>query len=162
MLDAQDRDAHGERSPLRHGLGAAAAVDVLFAIGSPETYRLVVVDRGWWRTDSNAGTPTRWRDSCWLTMPSPPPGSADRGRGAPQEPGGVVEVGVTAVHPGWPEGLPSRWRTASRRPAWTAWLTSATWASASLGPGAGPLGQAGAVVPAAGSRRTGYARRPRG
>ncbi len=36
-----------ERAPLRPGLPAATATDVLFAIGSPETYRLLVVDRGW-------------------------------------------------------------------------------------------------------------------
>lgn len=36
-----------ERAPLRHGLPAATAADILFAIGSPETYRLLVVDRGW-------------------------------------------------------------------------------------------------------------------
>lgn len=33
--------------PVREGLTAKAAADVLFAIGSPETYRLLVVDRGW-------------------------------------------------------------------------------------------------------------------
>jgi len=32
---------------LREGLDAATAADVLYAIGSPETYRLLVVDRGW-------------------------------------------------------------------------------------------------------------------
>jgi AcrR family transcriptional regulator len=32
---------------LRRGLTLAAAADVLFAIGSPETYRLLVIDRGW-------------------------------------------------------------------------------------------------------------------
>lgn len=32
---------------LRAGLTLAAAADILFAIGSPETYRLLVVDRGW-------------------------------------------------------------------------------------------------------------------
>jgi AcrR family transcriptional regulator len=32
---------------LRPGLTLGAAADVLFAIGSPETYRLLVVDRGW-------------------------------------------------------------------------------------------------------------------
>jgi AcrR family transcriptional regulator len=36
-----------ERAPLRHGLPATTATDILFAIGSPETYRLLVVDRGW-------------------------------------------------------------------------------------------------------------------
>jgi len=36
-----------QRSPLREGLSAKAATDVLFAIGSPETYRLLVIDRGW-------------------------------------------------------------------------------------------------------------------
>jgi AcrR family transcriptional regulator len=32
---------------LREGLTARAAADILFAIGSPETYRLLVGDRGW-------------------------------------------------------------------------------------------------------------------
>jgi hypothetical protein len=32
---------------LRHDLPAGSAPDILFAIGSPETYRLLVVDRGW-------------------------------------------------------------------------------------------------------------------
>jgi len=36
-----------ERTPLREDLGARAATDVLFAIGSPEAYRLLVIDRGW-------------------------------------------------------------------------------------------------------------------
>ncbi len=36
-----------EGSPLREGLSPNAATDVLFAIGSPETYRLLVTDRGW-------------------------------------------------------------------------------------------------------------------
>ncbi len=36
-----------ERAPLRRGLPVAAATDILFAVGSPETYRLLVVDRGW-------------------------------------------------------------------------------------------------------------------
>jgi AcrR family transcriptional regulator len=31
----------------REGLTALAAADVLFALGSPETFRLLVVDRGW-------------------------------------------------------------------------------------------------------------------
>ena len=35
------------RLPLRDGLTARSAADVLFAVGSPETYRLLVVDRGW-------------------------------------------------------------------------------------------------------------------
>jgi AcrR family transcriptional regulator len=35
------------RSSLREGLAANAAADTLFAIGSPETYRLLVVDRRW-------------------------------------------------------------------------------------------------------------------
>jgi len=35
------------RAPLRDGLTAATATDVLFAVGSPETYRLLVIDRGW-------------------------------------------------------------------------------------------------------------------
>jgi AcrR family transcriptional regulator len=36
-----------ERAPLREGLAANEAADTLFAIGSPETYRLLVVDRHW-------------------------------------------------------------------------------------------------------------------
>ena len=36
---------HGH--PLRDGLTARAAVDEVFAIGSPETYRLLVIDRDW-------------------------------------------------------------------------------------------------------------------
>src|SRR2546426_10454731 len=36
-----------ERNPLREGLTARTAADVLFAIGSPETYRLLGLDRGW-------------------------------------------------------------------------------------------------------------------
>lgn len=36
-----------ERAPLREGLPAKTATDILFAIGSPETYRLLVVERGW-------------------------------------------------------------------------------------------------------------------
>jgi AcrR family transcriptional regulator len=32
---------------LRRGISASAAADALFAIGSPETYRLLTVDRGW-------------------------------------------------------------------------------------------------------------------
>ena len=32
---------------LREGLTVKAAADILFAIGSPETYRLLVLDRGW-------------------------------------------------------------------------------------------------------------------
>jgi AcrR family transcriptional regulator len=36
-----------ERAPLRHDLPATTAADIFFAIGSPETYRLLVVDRGW-------------------------------------------------------------------------------------------------------------------
>lgn len=35
------------RDRLREGLTVRTASDVLFAIGSPETYRLLVVDRGW-------------------------------------------------------------------------------------------------------------------
>ena len=35
------------RGSLREGLTVRMAADVLFAIGSPETYRLLVVDRGW-------------------------------------------------------------------------------------------------------------------
>ena len=40
------------RSPLHEGLTAKAAADILFTIGSPETYRLLVVDRDW--------SPDRW------------------------------------------------------------------------------------------------------
>jgi AcrR family transcriptional regulator len=36
-----------ERAPLRQELTAKTAADVLFVIGSPETYRLLVADRGW-------------------------------------------------------------------------------------------------------------------
>jgi AcrR family transcriptional regulator len=36
-----------DRAPLRRGLNARTAADILFAIGSPETYRSLVVDRGW-------------------------------------------------------------------------------------------------------------------
>ena len=35
------------RTPLRPGLTAETAADILFAVGSPETYRLLVIDRGW-------------------------------------------------------------------------------------------------------------------
>ncbi len=35
------------RDPFRGGLTVKAAADIVFAIGSPETYRLLVVDRGW-------------------------------------------------------------------------------------------------------------------
>jgi AcrR family transcriptional regulator len=48
-------------TPLREGSTVKTAADVLFAIGSPETYRLLVVDRGWsadrferWYTDALA------------------------------------------------------------------------------------------------------------
>jgi len=34
---------------LRDGLDLASAADILYAVGSPETYRLLVVDRGWSR-----------------------------------------------------------------------------------------------------------------
>jgi AcrR family transcriptional regulator len=34
-------------SGLRQGLDLATAEDILYAIGSPETYRLLVVERGW-------------------------------------------------------------------------------------------------------------------
>ena len=34
-------------SGLRQGMDLKTATDVLYAIGSPETYRLLVVDRGW-------------------------------------------------------------------------------------------------------------------
>src|SRR5712691_659127 len=36
-----------ERNPLRRGLTLRTGTDILFAIGSPETYRLLVIDRGW-------------------------------------------------------------------------------------------------------------------
>jgi AcrR family transcriptional regulator len=36
-----------ERDSLRQGLTAQTAADILFAIGSPEMYRLLVGDRGW-------------------------------------------------------------------------------------------------------------------
>lgn len=35
------------RDGLREGLSSKAAADILFTIGSPETYRSLVVDRGW-------------------------------------------------------------------------------------------------------------------
>ncbi|CAN5672124.1 hypothetical protein BH18ACT17_BH18ACT17_14670 [soil metagenome] len=35
------------RGTLRPGLGAAAATDILYSIGSPESYRLLVLDLGW-------------------------------------------------------------------------------------------------------------------
>ena len=34
---------------LRDGLDLASAADILYAVGSPETYQLLVVDRGWSR-----------------------------------------------------------------------------------------------------------------
>ena len=34
-------------SALSEGLDMEAATDILYAVGSPETYRLLVVDRGW-------------------------------------------------------------------------------------------------------------------
>jgi AcrR family transcriptional regulator len=34
-------------APMRQGVSMRAAVDTAFAIGSPETYRLLVEDRGW-------------------------------------------------------------------------------------------------------------------
>ena len=34
-------------SSLRRGLDLDAAADAIYAIGGPETYRLLVVDRGW-------------------------------------------------------------------------------------------------------------------
>ena len=50
-----------QRNPLREGLTAGTATDILFAVGSPETYRLLVIDRGWsadrferWYADSLA------------------------------------------------------------------------------------------------------------
>jgi AcrR family transcriptional regulator len=33
--------------PLREGMTVRSAADIVFAVGSPETYRLLVVDRGW-------------------------------------------------------------------------------------------------------------------
>ncbi len=36
-----------DESGLREGLEPDSAADILYAIGSPETYRLLVVDRGW-------------------------------------------------------------------------------------------------------------------
>jgi AcrR family transcriptional regulator len=35
------------RDGVREGLSRLAALDILYAIGSPETYRLLVIDRGW-------------------------------------------------------------------------------------------------------------------
>ena len=32
---------------LREGIDLETAADILYAVGSPETYRLLVVDRGW-------------------------------------------------------------------------------------------------------------------
>ena len=32
---------------LREGMDLETAADILYAVGSPETYRLLVVDRGW-------------------------------------------------------------------------------------------------------------------
>jgi AcrR family transcriptional regulator len=40
------RLAVGE-TPLADGIDLATAVDIVYAMGSPETYRLLVVDRGW-------------------------------------------------------------------------------------------------------------------
>jgi len=37
----------GAGGSLRKGLSADAAADTLFTVGSPETYRLLTVDRGW-------------------------------------------------------------------------------------------------------------------
>jgi len=46
-------------APMRPGVSMRAAVDTVFAIGSPDTYRLLVEDRGWtparferWYTDT--------------------------------------------------------------------------------------------------------------
>ncbi len=39
----------GARGSLREGLTIGRAADALFVIGSPETYRLLTVDRGWSR-----------------------------------------------------------------------------------------------------------------
>jgi AcrR family transcriptional regulator len=36
-----------ERIPLREGLSMRTATDIMFAIGSPETYRLLATDRDW-------------------------------------------------------------------------------------------------------------------
>ena len=41
-------------SDLRAGLDLEAAGDILYAIGSPETYRLLVIDRGWSGADFEA------------------------------------------------------------------------------------------------------------
>jgi AcrR family transcriptional regulator len=35
------------RGTLRPGLGLTAAADILYTVGSPESYRLLVLDRGW-------------------------------------------------------------------------------------------------------------------
>lgn len=35
------------KDALRPGLGVAAAADILYTIGSPESYRSLVLDRGW-------------------------------------------------------------------------------------------------------------------
>ena len=43
------------RAPLQDGLTLGRAADILFTIGSPETYRLLTVDRGW-----SAERFTRW------------------------------------------------------------------------------------------------------
>lgn len=37
-----------------HGMSFETAVDILYALGSPETYRLLVVDRGWSTTHYGA------------------------------------------------------------------------------------------------------------
>ena len=37
----------GAGGSLRKGVSATVAADTLFAIGSPETFRLLTVERGW-------------------------------------------------------------------------------------------------------------------
>ena len=34
-------------TPLADGIDIATAIDIVYALGSPETYRLLVIDRGW-------------------------------------------------------------------------------------------------------------------
>ncbi|WP_068065393.1 TetR/AcrR family transcriptional regulator [Nocardia xishanensis] len=52
-------EALAAKTPLRHGITAARAADIAFAVLAPETYRLLVHDRGWtgdewqsWATDA--------------------------------------------------------------------------------------------------------------
>ena len=64
-------------SGLREGLDLAAAADILYAIGSPETYQLLVTDRGW--------SPARfeaWYGETLDRLLLPPEDHADQ---APQE-----------------------------------------------------------------------------